>query len=184
MIKHFSPLDTTDVQGVEVDRENRLYIRCYFAQGSEALGCSVELVSPEDSVLWNITRENGSPVAERNITTPLAAHCYNISVSDLKRDGTVGEVAVLVVEAEWDEACNPDSNPGSGAPPTSRKGTIICGYQYKALDFLHSRPAETSRSVGAIVGGSVGGVVIISIMLVLLLTAVIYKKHLYRSIKD
>ena len=134
MIKHFSPLDTTDVQEVEVDRENRLYIRCYFARGSQALGCSVELVSPEDSVLWNITRENGSPVAERNIMTALPAHCYNISVSDLERDGTVGEVAVLVVEAEWDEICSPDSSSendgpstsnGSGAPPTSGKGTII-----------------------------------------------------------
>ena len=116
-----------DVQGVEVDREKGLYIRCYFARGSQALGCSVELVSPEDSVLWNITRDNGSPVAERNITTALPAHCYNISVSDLKSDGIVGEVAVLVVEAEWDEACNPDSNPGSGAPPTSGTGagTII-----------------------------------------------------------
>ena len=100
---------------------------CYFARGSQALGCSVELVSPEDSVLWNITRENGSPVAERDITTPLPAHCYNISVYDLKRDGTVGEVAVLVVGAERDETCNPDSNPGSGVPPTSGTGagTII-----------------------------------------------------------
>ena len=148
MIKNFSPLDTTDVQDVEVDRENGLYIRCYFARGSQALGCSVELVSPEDFVLWNITRENGSPVAERNITTALPAHCYNISVSDLESDGTVGEVAVLVVEAEWDESCNPDSNNGSGAPPTSGKGTTIivliaqafCCYQYKVVDFLHSQP--------------------------------------------
>ena len=116
---------------------------CYFAQGSEALGCSVELVSPEDSVLWNITRENGSLVAERNIMTPLPAHCYNISVSDLERDGTVGEVAVLVVEAEWDESCNPNSNPGSGAPPTSGKGTtitVLIEDQYKAVDFLHTQP--------------------------------------------
>ena len=133
MVKHFSPLDTTDVQDVEVDRENGLYIyiRCYFARGSEALGCSVELVSPEDSVLWNITRENGSPVAERNITTALPAHCYNISVSDLERDGTVGEGAVLVVGAERDEACNPDSNNGSGAPPTSGKVPLLLFLSHK-----------------------------------------------------
>ena len=71
-------------------------------------------------------------MAERNITTALPAHCYNISVSDLEKDGTVGEVAVLVVGAERDESCNPDSssengNNGSGAPPTSGTGagTII-----------------------------------------------------------
>ena len=98
---------------------------CYFAQGSEALGCSVELVSLEDSVLWNITHENGSQVAARNITTPLPAHCYNISVSDLERDGTVGEVAVLVVEAEWNESCNPDSSSGIGGLSTSGAGIII-----------------------------------------------------------
>ena len=121
--------DTTDVQLAESISVNDdiIKIMCYFARGSQALGCSVELVSPEDSVLWNITRENGLLVAERNITTALPAHCYNISVSELERDGTVGEVAVLVVEAEWDEACNPDSNPGSGVPPTSGTGagTII-----------------------------------------------------------
>ena len=127
--------DTTDVQPAESISVNDdiIKIMCYFARGSQALGCSVELVSPEDSVLWNITRENGSLVAERNITTLLPAHCYNISVYDLERDGTVGEVAVLVVGAERDEACNPDSNPGSGAPPTPGKGTIIIVHIAQAL---------------------------------------------------
>ena len=54
-------------------------------------------------------------MAERNITTALPAHCYNISVSELERDGIVGEVAVLVVEAEWDESCNPDSSSDSSS---------------------------------------------------------------------
>ena len=68
-------------------------------------------------------------MAERNITTALPAHCYNISVSELERDGIVGEVTVLVVEAEWDESCNPDSSSDSSSEndslSTSGAGIII-----------------------------------------------------------
>ena len=56
----------------------------------------------------------------------------------------------------------------------------ICQYIHKRLLItliVHLSEAETARGVGAIVGGSVGGVVIISIMLVLLLTVVIYKRQ-------
>ena len=152
--------DTTDVQLAESISANDdiIKIMCYFARGSQALGCSVELVSPEDSVLWNITRDNGSPVAERGITTALPAHCYNISVSDLEREMEQLERSLFLW---WKQSGMKDAIPTAilaveHHPLQERAqalqvryhyycsyrtlSSIFCGYQYKALDFLHSQP--------------------------------------------
>ena len=92
--------DTTDVQSTEAQYDNNqtLLVTCHFAEGSQALGCHVQLSFSNDYQAVNISREGGLLTAYQFIETHFPAHCYRsqLYVYDWEADGTVGTVPVPV----------------------------------------------------------------------------------------
>ena len=105
-------VDTTDVQLAEVQFDNNqtLAVTCHFADGSQALGCHVQLSFSRDSHTQNISREGGSLIAHQEINTHFPSHCYQSQfyVYDWEADGTVGTLPIPVetmFSEEASEAC-------------------------------------------------------------------------------
>ena len=98
-ISHLSA-DTTDVQSAEAQYDNNqtLLVTCHFAEGSQALGCHVQLNFSNDYQAVNISREGGLLTAHQFIETHFPAHCYRsqLYVYDWEADGTVGTLPVPV----------------------------------------------------------------------------------------
>ena len=92
--------DTTDVQYANVHYENNqtVAVTCYFAEGSQALGCHVKLRFLNDYQALNIYRVDRSFIACQEIETHFPAHCYQsqLYVYDWEADGTVGTLPVPV----------------------------------------------------------------------------------------
>ena len=92
--------DTTDVQSAEAQYDNNqtVAVTCHFAEGSQALGCHVQLNFSNDYQAVNISREGGLLTAHQFIETHLPAHCYQsqLYVYDWEDDGTVGTLPVPV----------------------------------------------------------------------------------------
>ena len=93
-------LDTTDVQLAEVQFDNNqtLAVACHFAEGSQALGCHVQLIFSSDSEAVNISRVNRSLIVRQEIKTHFPSHCYQSQfyVYDWEADGTVGTLPIPV----------------------------------------------------------------------------------------
>ena len=98
-ISHLSA-DTTDVQSAEAQYDNNqtVAVTCHFAEGSQALGCHMQLNFSNDYQAVNISREGGLLTAHQFIETHLPAHCYQsqLYVYDWEADGTVGTLPVPV----------------------------------------------------------------------------------------
>ena len=78
-----------DNQSVEVE--------CLFLQGSEALGCYVELMRDnKQMIMERISRPKDSFVARGEITLDLALSCYEIYIYDWEADNTAGTVPIPV----------------------------------------------------------------------------------------
>ena len=95
--------DTTDVQSAEVQYDNSqtVAVTCQFAEGSQALGCHVQLNFSNDFQTWNISREKESlttcVVLEVKITCyPFDCNLSQLYIYDWEADGTVGTLPVLV----------------------------------------------------------------------------------------
>ena len=92
--------DTTDVQLAEAqyDINQTVAVTCHFAEGSQALGCHIQLSFSNDYQAVNISREGGLLIAHQFIETHLPAHCYQsqLYVYDWEADGTVGTLPVPV----------------------------------------------------------------------------------------
>ena len=104
--------DTTDVQDAQVEYDSQnVTVTCHFAEGSQALGCHVQLHFSSDLQAHNISRSVGSLVAQREIKTQLPPQCYQLqlSVYDWEADGTVGTLPIPVKEMMFadksSEAC-------------------------------------------------------------------------------
>ena len=82
---------------VEYDSQTVAVI-CHFAEGSQALGCHVQLNFCNDPQVFNISREDGSLIAQQE--TQLPPHCYQLQlhVYDWEADGTVGTLLINPVE--------------------------------------------------------------------------------------
>jgi len=90
---------TTDVQQVTVSRGDNqsVEVECLFLQGSEALGCYVELTRDnEQTIRERISMLNDSFVARGEITLDLALSCYEVFVYDWEADNTTGTVPIPV----------------------------------------------------------------------------------------
>ena len=123
LIPHF--VVTTDVQNASVFRsdsdEDSVIITCQFAEGSQALGCHVELrIQSSLNVLFSQDIPIQSLEATSGIITlafPLS--CYDICAFDWESDGTRGELCVPVRVNEslsGNEDCGNGPSPGkSGA---------------------------------------------------------------------
>ncbi len=55
--------------------------------------------------------------AEIELLTPLPAHCYDVYVYDWEEDGTMGELAIPVSTAVWNDSCSTHT-----PPPTAASG--------------------------------------------------------------
>ncbi len=55
--------------------------------------------------------------AEIELSTTLPAHCYDVYVYDWEEDGTMGELAIPVSTAVWNDSCSVHT-----PPPTSESG--------------------------------------------------------------
>ena len=127
-ISHLS-VDTTDVQLAEVQFDNNqtLVVTCHFAEGSQALGCHVQLSFSSDSQAVNISRQDRSLKICQEIKTHFPSHCYKsqLYVHDWEADGTVGTLPIPV-ETIFSE----DSSKACGTiTPTSgpaNSGVCLC----------------------------------------------------------
>ena len=126
---HLSP-DTTDVQLAEVQSENNqtVVVTCHFAEGSQALGCHVQLDFSKDFQTLNISREDKSLTS--CVVLKVNTTCYSSDCSlsqayvyDWEADGTVGTLSVPVETVFSEEALKACST----APDTPTSGHIKPG---------------------------------------------------------
>lgn len=117
--------DTTDVQNAQVKYDKQtVVVTCYFAEGSQALGCHVQLNFCNDRETLNISRSFGSLVAQLEINkTQLPPQCYQLqlSVYDWEADGTVGTLPISVREMMFAD------NTSGTATGTSTPGRLNTG---------------------------------------------------------
>ena len=107
---------------------------CHFAEGSQALGCHVQLNFSSDSQAVNISRVNRSLIICQKIKTHFPSHCYqsHVYVYDWEADGTVGTLPIPVetVLSEGDsEACGTFTPTSETITPTSgpvNQGVCLC----------------------------------------------------------
>ena len=89
--------DTTDVQLAEVQFDNNqtVAVTCHFAEGSQALGCHVQLSFSSDSEAVNISREDRSLITcqEIKIHFPSQSQLY---IYDWEADTTMGTLPIPV----------------------------------------------------------------------------------------
>ena len=83
---------------VQFDNNQTLAVTCHFAEGSQALGCHVQLIFSSDSQAVNISRVNKSLIIRQEIKTHFPSHCYQsqLYVYDWEADGTVGTLPIPV----------------------------------------------------------------------------------------
>ena len=117
--------DTTDVQSAVVHYDNNqtvAAVTCHFAEGSQALGCHVQMNFSNNFQTWNISREDESLTT--CVVLQIATTCYSSDcnpshayIYDREADGTVGTLSVpvkMVFSEEALKACS--TAPGT---PTS-----------------------------------------------------------------
>ena len=82
----------------QYDNNQTVAVTCHFAEGSQALGCHVQLNFSNDYLAVNISREGGLLIAHQFIETHFPAHCYQsqLYVYDWEADRTVGTLPVPV----------------------------------------------------------------------------------------
>ena len=106
--------DTTDVQLAKIQFDNQtVAVTCHFAEGSQALGCHVQLNFSNDFQTWNISREDElliSCVILQVNTTCYSSDCSlsQAYIYDWEADGTVGTLPVpveTVLSEEASKAC-------------------------------------------------------------------------------
>ena len=99
--------------GVQFDNNQTVAVTCHFAEGSQALGCHVQLNFSNDTRSQTISREDGSltscTVLEVNAGC-FSAYCYQsqLSVYDWEADGTVGTLPIhteMMFSERASEAC-------------------------------------------------------------------------------
>jgi len=125
---------TTDVQQVTVSRGDNqsVEVECLFLQGSEALGCFVELTrGNEQTIRERISMLNDSFVARGEITLDLALSCYEVYVYDWEADNTTGTVPISVeiayVNNSSDEHCRTTVNTRSTEPARPGECKLVSG---------------------------------------------------------
>ena len=129
----FSPpisADTTDVQLAEIQFDNNqtVIVTCHFAEGSQALGCHVQLNFSKNFQTWNISREDESlttcTVLQMNMSCYPSGYILSQAyVYDWEADGTVGTLSVPVATVFSEEA----SKACSAASGTLTSGHINPG---------------------------------------------------------
>ena len=90
--------DTTDVQFSEVVFfENRLFLRCSFADNSQAQGCIVRLTlsSTNETERFEVSRESGSLCTTANNQREAYS---SVVVSDLEENGDEGRVILNITQ--------------------------------------------------------------------------------------
>ena len=121
--------DTTDVQSAEAQYDNNqtLLVTCHFAEGSQALGCHVQLSFSNDYQAVNISREGGLLTSHQFIETHFPAHCYQsqLYVYDWEADGTVGTLPVPV-ETMLSEGASAACETITSATETVNPGVYLC----------------------------------------------------------
>ena len=95
---------------VQFDSNQTFVVICHFAEGSQALGCHVQLNFSNDSRALNISRVNRSLIIRQEIKTHFPSHCYQsqLYVYDWEADGTVGVLPIpveTVLSEGASEAC-------------------------------------------------------------------------------
>ena len=100
---------------------------CHFAEGSQALGCHIQLNFSIDSRALNISREDRSLILRQGIKTHFPSHCYHsqFHVYDWEADSTVGTLPIpveTVFSEGASEACE-TFTPASGSVDT---GVYLC----------------------------------------------------------
>ena len=119
--------DTTDVQDTQVKYDTQtVAVTCYFAEGSQALGCHVQLNFCNDRETLNISRSFGSLVAQLEINkTQLPPQCYQLQLSiyDWEADGTVGTLPIPVREMMF--ADNTSQATGTSTPGHLNTGVYL-----------------------------------------------------------
>ena len=99
--------------GVQFDNNQTVAVTCHFAEGSQALGCHVQLNFSNDTRSRTISREDGSltscTVLEVNAGC-FSAYCYQsqLNVYDWEADGTVGTLPIhmeMMFSERASEAC-------------------------------------------------------------------------------
>ena len=113
---------------VQFDENLTVALTCHFAEGSQALGCHVQLNFSNDFQTWNISREDESltscTVLQVNITCyPSDCNLSQAYVYDWEADGTVGTLPVPVATVFSEEA----SKACRAAPSTPTSGHINPG---------------------------------------------------------
>ena len=131
-ISHLSA-DTTDVQHavVQFDNNQTVAVTCHFAEGSQALGCHVQLSFSSDSEAVNISREDRSLIICQEIKThfPSQSQLY---VYDWEADGTMGTLPIPVetmLSENASKACGTVRPTSEASTPTSGPaipGVCLC----------------------------------------------------------
>ena len=86
---------TTDVQSSTITgSDHQLNVTCFFAESTLAEGCAVCLEKSGEEVYQMIPRVNGT--AKGVIRTEFSVDCYNFSVVDWEKDGSIGSLGVLI----------------------------------------------------------------------------------------
>jgi len=112
------------VQQVTISRGDNqsVEVECLFLQGSEALGCYVDLTQDnEQTIMERISRLNNSFVARGEIALDLALSCYEVYIYDWEADNTTGTVPIPVeiayVNSTSVECCRTTVSPPPTEPP-------------------------------------------------------------------
>ncbi len=102
--------------------------------GSEARGCFIAVSYPNGThyKVANSTRRE----AEIELSTQLPAHCYDVHVYDWEEDGTMGELAIPVSAAVWNDSCSIHTPPPTSESGTQKKGKMLLK-QGKSIDSLY-----------------------------------------------
>ena len=112
---------------VQFDNNQTLAVTCHVAEGSQALGCHIQLNFSSDSQALNISREDRSLILRQEIKTRFPSHCYHSQfyVYDWEADGTVG-VLPIPVETVFSEGASEACETITPAPGPVNPGVCLC----------------------------------------------------------
>ena len=112
---------------VQFDNNQALAVTCHFAEGSQALGCHVQLNFSNDSRALSISRVNSSLIICREIKTQFPSHYYQsqLYVYDWEADGTLGTLPIPV-ETVFSEGASEACETITPAPGPVNPGVCLC----------------------------------------------------------
>ena len=91
-------------------KDDDIVVSCYFAGGSQARGCQIQLNSPMENITLNISRNDACGIV---IKPSYSLVLYEVCALDWEADGTIGELCIPVtVDLSQSTSCSDPPGPG------------------------------------------------------------------------